>query len=98
MNSIIKKPILTEKATADSEVNNRFAFVVDHKANKIEIKNEIERIYGKTVVDVRTMRYGGGKAKRKYTAKGIAEQRNSLWKKAIVTIAEGETIDLYENI
>ncbi|MCB9225465.1 MAG: 50S ribosomal protein L23 [Crocinitomicaceae bacterium] len=98
MNSIIKKPILTEKATTDSEVNNRFAFVVDHKANKIEIKNEIERIYGKTVVDVRTMRYGGGKAKRKYTAKGIAEQRNSLWKKAIVTIAEGETIDLYENI
>jgi large subunit ribosomal protein L23 len=98
MNSIIKKPILTEKATMDSELNNRFAFVVDHNANKIEIKNEIERIYGVTVDSVRTMRYGGGKAKRKYTAKGIAEQRTSLWKKAIVTVAEGETIDLYENI
>lgn len=98
MKSIIKKPILTEKATVDSEVNNRFAFVVDHSANKIEIKNEIEKIYGVTVDSVRTMRYGGGKAKRKYTAKGIAEQRNSLWKKAIVTVAEGETIDLYENI
>lgn len=98
MKSIIKKPILTEKATMDSEMNNRFAFVVDHSANKIEIKNEIEKVYGVTVDSVRTMRYGGGKAKRKYTAKGIAEQRNSLWKKAIVTVAEGETIDLYENI
>lgn len=98
MNSIILKPILTEKATHDSEMNNRFAFVVDTKANKIEIKKEIEKIYGVTVDSVRTMRYGGGKAKRKYTAKGIAEQRTPLWKKAIVTVSEGETIDLYENI
>ena len=98
MNSIIKKPILTEKATMDSEMNNRFAFVVDKEANKIEIKKEVERIYGVSVEKVRTMRYGGGKAKRKYTAKGISEQRNPLWKKAIVTVSEGETIDLYENI
>ena len=98
MKSIIKKPILTEKATMDSEVNNRFAFVVDRKANKIEIKSEIEKLYGVSVENVRTMTYGGGKAKRKYTAKGIAEQTNSVWKKAIVTVAEGETIDLYENI
>ena len=98
MSSIIKKPILTEKATVDSEVNNRFAFVVDRNANKIEIKKEIERIYGVSVEEVRTMRYGGGKAKRKYTSKGIAEQTIPLWKKAIVTVAEGETIDLYENI
>ena len=98
MNSIIKKPILTEKATMDSEMNNRFAFVVDRKANKIEIKNAIEKLYGVSVEKVRTMRYGGGKAKRKYTAKGISEQRNPLWKKAIVTVSEGETIDLYENI
>jgi len=98
MNSIILKPILTEKATYDSEMNNRFAFVVDKNANKIEIKKEIEKIYGVSVESVRTMRYGGGKAKRRYTAKGIAEQRVPLWKKAIVTVAEGETIDLYENI
>ncbi|UKN03181.1 50S ribosomal protein L23 [Paracrocinitomix mangrovi] len=97
MNNIIKKPILTEKATFDSEANDRFAFVVDVNANKIQIKNEIERIYGVTVGKVRTMRYGGGKAKRKYTAKGIAEQRIPLWKKAVVTVAEGE-INLYENI
>ena len=98
MNSIIKEPILTEKATLDSEMNNRFAFVVDRNANKIEIKNEIEKIYGVTVDKVSTMRYGGGKAKTKYTAKGIAEQSIPLWKKAIITVAEGETIDLYENI
>lgn len=98
MSSIIKKPILTEKATIDSELNNRFVFVVDNNANKIEIKKEVERIYGVSVEKVRTMRYGGGKAKRKYTAKGISEQRIPLWKKAIVTVSEGETIDLYENI
>jgi large subunit ribosomal protein L23 len=98
MNSIIKKPILTEKATLDSEMNNRFSFVVDRRANKIEIKNAVEKLYGVSVEKVRTMTYGGGKANRKYTAKGIAEQRNSVWKKAIVTVAEGEEINLYENI
>ena len=98
MNNMIKKPILTEKATYDSEMNNRYAFVVDRKANKLEIKDAVERLYGKTVVKVRTMNYGGGKARTKHTARGIAVQTVSVWKKAIVTIAEGETIDLYENI
>lgn len=98
MTSIIKKPILTEKATLESEVSNRFSFIVDRKANKIEIKKEIERIYGVSIEKVRTMTYGGGKAKKKYTARGIAEQNIPVWKKAIVTVAEGETIDLYENI
>jgi large subunit ribosomal protein L23 len=98
MNSIIKKPILTEKATMDSELNNRFTFVVDRRANKIEIKKEIERLYGVSVDSVRTMTYGGGIPKKKYTAKGIAEQTNGVWKKAVVSVAEGETIDLYENI
>ena len=97
MNSIIKKPILTEKATIDSEENNRFWFVVDRRANKIEIKKAIEELYGKTVVDVRTMTYGGGIPKRKFTAKGVAEQTKSIYKKAIVTV-EGEPIDLYDNI
>lgn len=98
MNSVIKKPLLTEKATLDSEANNRFAFVVDRRANKLEIKDAVERLYGVTVENVRTMNYGGGKARRKYTSRGIAEQTVSVWKKAIVTVAEGETIDLYENI
>jgi len=98
MSAIIKRPLLTEKATLDSEMNNRFTFVVDHKANKLQIKAAIEEVYGVSIENVRTMRYGGGKAKRKYTARGIAEQRVALWKKAIVTVAEGETIDLYDNI
>jgi len=98
MSNIIKKPILTEKATSDSENKNRFAFVVDHGANKIEIKEAIERLYGVNVIGVRTMTYGGGKPKRKFTSRGIAEQTNPIWKKAIVSVAEGETIDLYENV
>lgn len=98
MSNIIKKPLITEKATQDSELNNRFAFVVDRKANKIEIKKAIEKMYGVSVESVRTLTYGGGKPSVKYTNKGIVEQRNGVWKKAIVTVAEGETIDLYSNI
>jgi len=98
MNSMIKKPLLTEKATLDSELNNRFAFVVDRRANKLEIKDAIEKLYGVTVENVRTMTYGGGKPKRKYTSRGIAEQTKPVWKKAIVTVAEGEVIDLYKDI
>jgi large subunit ribosomal protein L23 len=98
MNTIIKKPLITEKATSDSEMNNRFTFVVDRRANKIEIKNAVENMYGVTISSVRTMNYGGGKSSVKYTNKGIVEQRNSRYKKAVVTVADGETIDLFTNI
>lgn len=98
MSGIIKKPILTEKATLDSELNNRYAFVVDINANKIQIKNAIEEQYNVTVEKVRTMRYGGGVPNRKFTNKGIVEERSKLWKKAIVDVAEGEPINLYDNI
>lgn len=98
MSNIVIKPILTEKASNDSETKNRFSFVVSKEANKLEIKSEIEKMYGVHVSGVRTMRYGGGKPKKKYTSKGISEQPNPVWKKAIVSVAEGETIDLYDNI
>ena len=98
MNNMIKKPLLTEKATLDSELNNRYAFVVDRRANKLEIKGAIEELYGVTVENVRTMTYGGGKPKKKYTSRGISEQAKPVWKKAIVTVAEGQDINLYENI
>jgi large subunit ribosomal protein L23 len=98
MESVIKRPIITEKATLNSENNNRFSFVVDRKANKIEIKNAVERLYGVNVVSVHTMNYGGGKPSMKYTNKGIVRQRNGVWKKAIVTVAAGETIDLFTNV
>lgn len=98
MEAIIKKPLITEKATNDSENNNRFTFVVDTRANKIEIKKAVENMYGVTVDSVRTMNYGGGKSSVKYTNKGIVEQRSKRYKKAIVTVAEGETIDLFTNV
>jgi large subunit ribosomal protein L23 len=98
MNTIIKKPLITEKATNASELRNRFTFVVDVRANKIEIKNAIESLYGVSVTDVRTMNYGGGKPSVKYTNRGIVEQGSKRLKKAIVTVADGETIDLFNNI
>lgn len=97
MKTIIKKPVITEKATVQSEKSNRFSFVVDRAANKLEIKDAVEKLYGVQVTEVRTMNYGGGKSSVKYTNKGIVEQKSKQWKKAIVTVADGETIDLFSN-
>ena len=97
MQTIIKKPIITEKATFASEKLNRFTFEVDRKANKIEIKNAVEKMYGVHVTDVRTLNYGGGVSSVKYTNKGVVEQKSKQWKKAVVTVADGETIDLFNN-
>ena len=98
INTINKRPVITEKATFDSEMNNRFTFIVDHRANKIQIRNAVENMYGVTVNTVRTMNYGGGKPSVKFTNKGIVEQRSKRFKKAIVTVADGETIDLFTNV
>ena len=98
MNSIIKKPLITEKATVAMETRNRFTFVVEKTANKVEIRKSVEKMYGVHVTDVRTQTYGGGKSSVKQTNKGIVVQPNNPWKKAIVTVADGETIDLYNNI
>ena len=98
MNDIILKPVLTEKMADLGERLNRYAFEVDSKSNKIEIKNAIENAYGVNVKAVNTMKQGGGKRKMKYTNKGVSFQRTKLIKKAIVTLEEGDTIDLYENI
>lgn len=98
MNTIIKKPLITEKATEASETRNRFTFAVERKANKIEIKKAVEKMYGVTITKVRTMTYGGGKSSVKHTNKGIVVQPNNPWKKAVVTVADGETIDLFNNI
>ena len=98
MNTIIKRPVITEKATAESEDNNKFTFIVDHRANKIQIRNAVENMYGVTVDSVRTMNYGGGKPSTRFTNRGIVEQRNKRYKKAIVKVADGETIDLFTNV
>lgn len=98
MTSIIVKPLITEKATKQSETNNRFTFKVAKSSNKVEIKKAVEKMYGVNVIDVRTMVYGGGKSSVKYTNRGIVLQPNNPWKKAIVTVADGETIDLFNNL
>jgi large subunit ribosomal protein L23 len=97
MKTIIKKPIITEKATGQSEMRNRFTFEVIPSANKLEIKNAVEKMYGVQVTEVRTMNYGGGKSSVKFTNRGIVEQPTKRWKKAVVTVADGETIDLFNN-
>jgi len=94
---ILIRPVITEKATADSEDNNRFAFIVDRKANKIEIKTAIEELYGVTIEGVRTMIIPG-KRKSRYTKNGMVVGNSGTYKKAIVQVADGETIDLYANI
>ncbi len=95
--SIIIKPLVTEKMTSITEKQNKFGFVVRPDANKIEIKKEIESRYNVTVTDVNTMVYAG-KNKSRYTKAGLIKGRTNAFKKAIVTLKEGDTIDFYSNI
>ena len=94
---IIVKPLVTEKMTAITEKTNRFGFIVRPEAIKLEIKKEVEALYNVTVVEVNTMRYAG-KNKSRYTRSGIINGRTNAFKKAIVTLKEGDTIDFYSNI
>ncbi len=94
---IIIKPLVTEKMTIITEKLNRFGFIVRPDANKLEIKKEVEALYNVTVVDVNTARYIG-KSKSRYTKSGIINGRTNAYKKAVVTLKEGDTIDLYSNI
>ena len=94
---IIVKPLVTEKMPAITEKLNRFGFIVRPEANKLEIKKEVEALYNVTVVEVNTMRYAG-KNKSRYTRSGIINGRTNAFKKAIVTLKEGDTIDFYSNI
>lgn len=95
--SILIKPIITEKATNDSELFNRYTFVVDKRANKIEIKDAVETAYGVSIESVKTMNYPV-KRSTKYTKKGLVTGMKAGYKKAIVQLAEGESIDFYNNL
>ena len=95
--SIIIKPIITEKITKEGEVFNRFGFVVDKKANKVQIKKAVEAAYGISVVTVNTMNYRADRT-TKYTKSGLISGKTNAYKKAIVQVQEGETIDFYNNI
>ena len=93
----IVKPLVTEKMTNITEKQNKFGFIVRPEANKLQIKAEVEATYGVTVTDVNTMTYAG-KNKSRYTKAGLLQGRTNAFKKAIVTVKEGETIDFYSNI
>ena len=95
--SILVKPIITEKITKDGEVFNRFGFVVDKKANKVQIKKAVEATYGVSVVSVNTMNVRPDRT-TKYTKSGLISGKSNAYKKAIVQVQEGETIDFYNNI
>ncbi|MDR2473424.1 MAG: 50S ribosomal protein L23 [Tannerella sp.] len=95
---IIIKPIVTEKMTATTDkFPNRYGFRVSPEANKLEIKDAVEAMYQVVVVDVNTMRYSG-KTKSRYTKSGVVSGRGDAFKKAIVTLKEGDTIDFFSNI
>ncbi len=95
--NIIVKPLITEKMTAMGEKLNRYGFVVDKNANKLQIKAAVQDLYGVEVEAVNTMNYSG-KLKSRYTKTGIIAGSTKAFKKAIVTLAEGETIDFFSNI
>jgi large subunit ribosomal protein L23 len=95
--SIIVKPVITEKMTAQGEKHNRFGFVVVKTANKVQIKDAVEKLYGVSVESVNTQNYVG-KVKSRNTTKGLAIGRVNKHKKAVVTLKQGETIDFYASI
>lgn len=94
---ILIKPVLSEKANAQQDKLRRYAFRVAKKANKLEIKKAVESFYGVTVVNVNTA-VAPTKTKSKQTKTGIVTGKKSGYKKAFVTVADGETIDFYSNI
>jgi large subunit ribosomal protein L23 len=94
--SILKKPLVTEKVSALNE-KGKYGFFVDINANKVEIKKAVEKQYGVTVASVNTMSVMG-KKKTRYTKAGVLSGRKPNYKKAIVTLAQGEVIDFYSNV
>jgi large subunit ribosomal protein L23 len=95
--NVLIRPLITEKMTGISEKLKQYGFVVDKTANKLQIKKAIEAMYGVTVESVNTIRYSG-KTKSRYTKGGFVSGKVNAFKKAIVTLQEGQTIDFYSNI
>lgn len=96
--AFIVKPLVTEKMTNITEKQpNRYGFVVRPEANKLQIKAEVEALYKVSVVDVNTMNYAGKRSSR-YTKAGLIRGQKSAFKKAIVTLKDGDMIDFYSNI
>ena len=94
---ILVKPLITEKADSLTESKSQYSFIVDKGANKIEIRKAVEQLYTVSVEGVNTMIIPG-KRKSRNTKKGVLHGRKSSYKKAIVTLAAGETIDFFGDI
>jgi len=94
---VILKPVITEKMTDKGEKLNQYGFIVDNSANKLQIKDEVENLYGVQVLSVNTLNYSG-KRKSRSTKSGVISGKTKAFKKAVVTIAEGESIDFFSNI
>lgn len=96
--SVLIKPIFTEKQTAlTDKYENRYGFIVKPSANKVQIKSAVETLYNVHVESVNTMQYDGKKRSR-YTKSGVVNGSTPAYKKAIITLKKGETIDLFSNI
>ena len=94
---ILIKPIITEKMTSLAEKLNRYGFVVDRSANKVQIRQAVEKMYGVKVESVNTQQYVG-KVKTRNTTQGVAIGRVNRNKKAVVTLKDGDKIDFYASI
>lgn len=94
---ILVRPIVTEKMTKQGESLNRYGFIVDKRADKLQIKSAIEKMYEVNVASINTMRYAG-RTKTRFTKTGVQKGKTNAFKKAIVTLAQGEVIDFYSNI
>ena len=94
--SVLLKPLVTEKVSAMNE-HGMYGFIVDKKANKIQIKEAVEKTYGVNVESVNTMIHAG-KSKSRYTKSGVISGKMPTYKKAIVKVADGELIDFYSGI
>lgn len=94
---ILIRPIVTEKLTTLGEKLNQYGFMVDPRANKLEIKKAIEELYGVTVAAVNTIKYAG-KIKSRFTKAGVISGQKNSYKKAMITLGAGEKIDFYSNI
>ncbi len=95
--SVLIKPIITEKMTSDGELYNRYGFIVQPTANKLQIKEAVEATYGVSVTSVRTMNYGPSR-KTRYTKTGMQQGKTGAFKKAIVDVEDGDVIDFYSNL
>lgn len=93
----IIRPVVTEKMNQLTEKERKYGFIVSPSANKVQIKAEIEELYKVTVTGISTMRYAG-KNKSRYTRSGFTKGRTNAYKKAVVTVKDGDVIDFYSNI